>query len=556
MAMKTNYKYHPYIDTYFEKVENGEIKASKHVKKLIRYLTNKFDDPKNKIVFDHGCIEDAVIFIEKYFPFKLILYQKFIIACMVGCFHDYDKRILVFTEFLLLMGRGAGKNALSSGLAAYFVSKQNVKRYNVDIVATSKDQAETSFLDVYNVLEDNEPKMKRHFTWTKKKIIHKNSKSEIKYYTNNAKTKDGLRPGCVIFDEVHQYESYDNIKVFTSALGKVECGRRIYLTTDGYVRGGVLDELKEEAELVLNGEKPNSKFFPFLCTLDDENEVDNFDAWEKANPSINYLPNLKEEMVNEYNNLQSRPHARIEFMTKRMNLPQEDTMFSVATWEQIQATNQEFPFEELKGKECVGSVDFSDINDFVGVGLLFRHNNKRYFLQHTFINQKALKNRNYKIDIDLAISEGLVTVLKTEVNDPNSIAEWFAEQAKQYDIKVIVGDAYRFKYVKEALEGYGFETKLCRSGKYTHTQLQPIVEEMFATRSIVFGENRMMRWFTNNVYADKDSKGNVSYEKIEPYLRKTDGFMALIHALTEDDSLKEDQPLTEEALQYMLKVYT
>ena len=31
-----------------------------------------------------------------------------------------------------------------------------------------------------------------------RKIVYKKTKSKIKYYTNNAKTKDGLRPGVVI----------------------------------------------------------------------------------------------------------------------------------------------------------------------------------------------------------------------------------------------------------------------------------------------------------------------------------------------------------------------
>ncbi|WP_341276249.1 terminase large subunit domain-containing protein [Bacillus thuringiensis] len=62
--------------------------------------------------------------------------------------------------------------------------------------------------------------MKKFFKWTLEKIVYKKTKSKIKYYTNNAKTKDGLRPGVVIFDEIHAYESYDNIKVFTSALGR------------------------------------------------------------------------------------------------------------------------------------------------------------------------------------------------------------------------------------------------------------------------------------------------------------------------------------------------
>ncbi|HEF1857248.1 terminase TerL endonuclease subunit [Bacillus thuringiensis] len=547
----TNYKYHPYIDNYINMVESGQVKSSKEVKLLMGLLKKKLS--QNNIVINHDEITEAKECIERYFPFELLPHQDFILACCVGLF--YDDGTLVFNEFLILMGRGAGKNGFIAALAFYLVSKQGIRGYNVDIVATSKEQALTSFMDVHDVLEEYKKRMKKFFKWTLEKIVYKKTKSKIKYYTNNAKTKDGLRPGVVIFDEIHAYESYDNIKVFTSALGKVQHPRRFYLTTDGDVRGGVLDDFKDVARQVLNGELPNSRMFPFLCKLDDESEVDDFEMWEKANPSLPYFPHLKQEMETEYENMQTRPSARIEFMTKRMNLPQEETMFSVASWEQIKATDQEFPLEELKGQTCVGGIDFSDINDFVGVGLLFKYKGKRYWKHHTFINRQALKNKNFKIDIQVAIDEGLVTIIDDVINKPEHILGWFIKQAKIYNIKSIASDLYRINYIKQIFEEAGFHLEIARSGKVTHTKLQPVVEEMFATESIVYGADRMMRWYTNNVYVDKDSKGNISYEKIEPYLRKTDGFMALIHALTLDGMLKEGIPITKETIKKMFRVF-
>ncbi|KZR58453.1 hypothetical protein A3781_17310 [Bacillus badius] len=549
--MTKNYKYHPYIDNYINAVETGKVKTSKEIKLLIKLVKRKLDDPD--VIINYDEITDAKEFIERYFPFKLLPFQDFILACVAGLF--YKDGTLVFDEFLLLMGRGAGKNGFISALAFWFVGRQDIRRYNCEIVALSKKQAETSFMDVHDVLEEHKKKMKKFFSWTLQRIQYKKTKSKIEYHTNNAKTKDGLRPGVIIFDEVHEYESYDNIKVFTSALGKVPNARRFYLTTDGNIRGGVLDDFKEQAKMVLEGELPNSRMFPFICKLDDEEEVHDFQMWEKANPAINYFPHLKQEMINEYENMQTRPSAKIEFMTKRMNCPQEETMFAVAPWEQIKATDQEIPYDELKGKSCVGGIDFADINDFVSVGLLFKLNKKRYFLQHTFINKQALKNKQFKIDIDLAKKEGLVTIIDDVINRPEHILKWFVEMSKKYHIKSIASDLYRINYIKEVFEQHGFTLEIARSGKVTHTKLQTVVEEMFATESIVFGDNRMMRWYTNNVYVDKDSKGNISYEKIEPYLRKTDGFMSLLHALTLDSELKEQVPITKENIGRIFKSY-
>ena len=79
-----------------------------------------------------------------------------------------------------------------------------------------------------------------------------------------------------------------------------------------------------------------------------------------------------------------------------------------------------------------------------------------------------------------------------------------------------------------------------RRGPITHAKLAPLVESIFAEETIVFGDNPTMRWYTNNVYTEKDKKGNITYLKIEPKTRKTDGFFAFIHALTKDDELKEN----------------
>ena len=73
--------------------------------------------------------------------------------------------------------------------------------------------------------------------------------------------------------------------------------------------------------------------------------------------------------------------------------------------------------------------------------------------------------------------------------------------------------------------------------------MQPIVEDLFAYENIVYGDDLMMRWYTNNVYIKRDPKQNITYEKIEPRLRKTDGFFALLHALQFADQLPKEQKL-------------
>ncbi|MED3795883.1 terminase large subunit [Lysinibacillus capsici] len=545
----TNYRYHPFIDDYIDGVKTGKYIVSKDVKLLIDLVERKLQQPN--VIIDTNKITEAKEFIERYFPFKLYPTQLFVLACMVGLF--YDDGTLVFNEFLLLWGRGAGKNGFIAAISKYFIAKQGIRGYNVDIVATSEKQAKTSFNDVRNVLEDHKTKMKKHFKWTMEEILHLKSKSTLTFHTNNAKTKDGLRPGAIIFDEVHEYESYDNIRVFTSALGKVPLARRIYITTDGYVRGGVLDDFKEEAAMILKGELPNSRMFPFLAHLDDEEEMKDISMWEKANPGINYLPHLKTEMLIEYDNLKTRPSLRIEFVTKRMNLPFLLSANGVTDWPKLEAASKPLPLDDLLGLECIGGIDYADVRDFVGCVLLFKLNGYRYIIHHTFINHRSLKLYDFKVDIDRAVKEGLATIIYEETNSPQIIADWFIEQSRKYRIKTVAADQVKFAHLQTKFEECGLDLIRSRKGSLTHTTLEPVVEEMFAHEKIKWGDDLLMRWYTWNTYVKRDGKGNITYEKIEPELRKTDGFSALLHALQHDHLLIEKQIITKENMKRAFK---
>ncbi|MPQ45333.1 terminase large subunit domain-containing protein, partial [Clostridium tarantellae] len=210
--------------------------------------------------------------------------------------------------------------------------------YNVDIVANCEEQAKTSFEDVYEVIDGNR-KLKKAFYYTKEKIVFKKTNSYIKFRTSNAKTKDGLRPACIIFDEIHEYEDYKSINVFKSALGKKANSRIFMITTNGEVRGGVLDDYLEISDAILKGENKTTRMLPLLYSLDSDKEVDNKKMWEKANPSLRYFKDLQIQMDEEYGDMKFQPQTALTFMTKRMNRPAQDSYTIVAEWEKIKATN-------------------------------------------------------------------------------------------------------------------------------------------------------------------------------------------------------------------------
>jgi len=267
--------------------------------------------------------------------------------------------------------------------------------------------------------------------------------------------------------------------------------------------------------------------------------------WEKANPSIRYLPTLKRQIEGDYEKIKHQPQLALEFMTKRMNMPAQDTFTAVAEWKKIEATNQPFNLDEFKGMQCVGAVDYADVKDFCSVGLLFKKDGKRYWHEHTFINHKALKvdSRQIKFDVEEAVRRGLVTIVFDESIKPIYLVNWFLEKARTYKIMNIAADSFRAAILEEEFKAHGLPLKIVRSGPISHSKVAPLIDVMFANEEIVYGDNMTMRWYTNNVYVEMDNKGNKTFKKIEPRTRKTDGFFALVHALLNDNEVQEAKPI-------------
>lgn len=537
-----------HLDDWLRDIITERFLVCKEIKQMAQLVMAAVDDPG--IFVDIKKADEVIDFINQYRPYELAPPQRFIHAA-INAIRWWKDGSLVFSELFLLCARGFGKNSIASDEALYKTSNRNgIPEYNVDIVANNQLQAKRSFTDVYNTIKSSAI-LQKAYKFSQTLITFKKTKSELTYHTSNAKTKDGLRPGLVIFDEIHEYEHYKNINVFINALGKVADATVMYLTTDGYVRGAVLDDYKDTARDILSTCDYRAGMLPILAKIDQFEEWEDEEAWVKANPMLPYLEILRKEYQKAYQRAKRSKELFIDFLTKRLNFPMEDTTHGVAEWEDIVAASRPLP-DDLLGAECIGAIDYADVRDFIGVGLLFKRGKMRYWLHHTFIVSEALKIQDFKMDFQIPVSEGLVTIVPGKVMDPKLVADWFVKMAERYKIKAIAMDDFRKSTVKEAFEQAGLPIEVVRSGAITHAKLAPTVDMMFANHEIIFGEDRMMRWYTNNVYVDIDGKGNKTYKKIDPEKRKTDGFMALIHAM----AIEEQLGVTKVNLRRRLRSYT
>jgi len=528
-----------HVQEYIDLYESGKVLFNKERIMLVEYL-QEYIFPRDDIYFDEELIDSFISFAEKWY-FPLETFQKFL-AAFAFLFYKEDDSVF-YEQFLWLMARGSGKNGLISALSHFLISPlHGIEKYNVSIVANSELQAKTSFREIYDVIDGKKP-LEKQFYRTKVEILCNKTKSIVQYHTSNAGSKDGLRDGAVIYDEIHRYENQDVVNVFSSGLGKVRNAREFFIGTDGFVREGFLDKMKERALNILRGEELEDPLFPFICKIDDTEEVKDFDMWEKANPMFSepmnpYAKGLFRKVKTQYIQLKTNPSNRPEFMTKRMNFPEVDLSLVVASWDNILETNR--PFPDLENRTCIGGLDFASIKDFAAVGLLFKVGDEYVWKSHSFVRKGFLDTTYLKVPIEYWEELGLLTIVDEPVINIQHIVDWFVQMREMYGLTTIVADNFRMDLVKTALEDEGFELEFIKNPRGIHSLLAPRVETMFANHNIIFEDNPLMRWYTNNVYVHVKKDGNKEYLKKDEDRRKTDGFQAFIHALYKADEILED----------------
>ena len=322
--------------------------------------------------------------LEKYFPFELYPWEKFLTALWLCTYRAPG--LPRWKTLFCLVGRGAGKDGYIAFSSFCLVSPYNpVKSYDVDICANDEEQATRPVKDAVDVLElpRQQKKLNKFFYHTKELIQGRANRGVIKGRTNNPKHRDGMRSGMIVFNEIHAYQNYDNIKVFRTGMGKKAEPREGAFSSNGEISDGPLDDYLERGRRILFGGEEDNGLLPFICCLPNEEMVHDPENWTMANPSLQYSPTLMQEIRDEYAEWKERPEEHGDFLTKRMGLRKGFKEIAVTDYAKVKATNR--PLPDLRGWRCTVGIDFAELSDFASVNAHFRRGNERFDICKTWI---------------------------------------------------------------------------------------------------------------------------------------------------------------------------
>lgn len=531
---------------YLDEIESGRQPINEDIAALVNdilpIIYEKMD--AGEIYLDSTMVNQSIAVPAKAFPYMLFPWQTFVLCFMFG-FRWKSDDMLVYDEYFLYMARGAGKNGFMSWVIFALISKLNeVHKYNIVVSASSERQAKTSFKDISEVLAEIDPK-KRVFKRTYTEIEHLTTLSNFQYLSSNGNTADGLRLGMLYLDEIHAISDYSMLNVLRSALGKIPDARTAITSTDGYVRGSVLDGYKEQGHEVLHGKQgiqfprddiKHSSLFPFMHHIDSLDEVKTEIGWLKSNPSLLYIPTLMTQYRKDVKKMDTDAELNIEFHAKRVNYPKEDNRFTLASLEELQNTKLhdiDYYIETTGDNTMFGVVDYSETTDLTSCGLVaFDQRDDIFYYKHkSFITHTAHSSGAINPDIlRIGHEQETLEVVYDTMIDPSVVVNYFTEMSKKYYVKKIFIDQYKSTILKPALEQAGFKVCVTRNDMKSETQINPVVDKLFKQKRLYTGDDALFRWAVRNLYRQVTSKG-IRYEKIEPKKRKTDPASALITGL-------------------------
>lgn len=548
----------PEVAGWLHMVERGEIVACEEQHQLCELVRRIF--ATEDLVLDRERL-DRYLGYQRYFPFDLDEPETFMLTLML-CVYT-PRGIPRFKTLFLYVGRGFGKNGFITFLTFCMLSDANgIKNYDVHVIATTEDQAKTSFTELHDLLEERKDYFSRGFSWTKEEIKSTKTMSVFKFLTSNAASKDGGRPGAVILDEEHAYQSKRTMNTVLGGLGKKPDARVFKITTDGEVREGPLDDDKRLAADILNGKEPDNRTLPMVFKLDHVDEIHDERMWAKANPRVLRSDVLMQEYRDDYREWLRNPAANPEVPTKRFNCPQQRKDIAVTSWENLERASRDVG--DLSGLPCVLGIDYALSTDMLGACLLFHRGDEYQAIAHAWWCTHSVDAELVKAPLDEWAEMGLVTIVDDVDIQPSLPCQWAADVTAELGSEIVMAalDNYRLTLVKgELLNTLGLDSSKTGDEKQVYVvrpsdqmRIYPVINSAFVNGSIAWGESPLMRWCTNNAKAEPAPNNNWKYGKIEPRSRKTDAFMAFVAAMCVADRIP-DAPdysglLSLEALTY------
>lgn len=536
-----------YVRQYVRAIRTGTVTVPEPVRQVYERLDAEAADKSCPYRFSAKLGDHAIRFIETFCRHyegehagqlvKLDPWEKAFLQTLFG-WVDKKTRLRRFREFFLLVARKNGKSFLSACIMVYMLVADGEAGAQCVSIATKYDQAAIVYKTARKIIEQD-----ADLSALVVPIIggmeFKLTSSVMKALASKSKTLDGLNLHYCSCDELHAQEDrnlYDVTKQGMKARKQPIFGT---ITTAGFAREGIYDDMFEYALSVAKGTVADAHLLPVLYTLDDRAEWTDPDAWQKANPGLGTIKS-RQQLADDVERAKHDPSCLPSLLVKDFNV-QENSAASWLPWAVLKnETVAEADY--LDHTYAIGGCDLSATTDLTCATLLIRRPEdpqfyvlQQYFLPKARVEQVEHQGRK-EAPYRLWAQQGWLTLCDGATVDYNDVTEWFVSMVQERDIRPlwVCYDAALSGYWVPQMTDMGFEMERIRQGPVTWTYPMKRMKGLFEDHRIVYQNNPILRWCLSNTAAKSSNQrgiDSIQPEKITAN-RRIDGTVSLLNAMT------------------------
>lgn len=538
--------YNP-IREYWREIETGKVAVSAKLRKTFEKIVSDLDD-SNEWFYSPARANHVLEFAENFCKHskgkwggtavRLELWEKAILATIFGFIDIEGNR--KYREAILIVGKKNGKSLLASIVGNYMLVADGEPGPEVYAVATKRDQAKIIWLEARRMVRKTPVLLKRVKCLVAEMLCDAND-GTFKPLASDSDTLDGLNVHCGLMDEIHQWK---NGKALYDIIADGVTAREqplIFMTsTAGTIREDIYDQKYDEACRVINGYfDPNGykdeHFIAFIYELDARSEWTDPKAWQKANPGLGTIKNIK-TLAAKVEKAKANPLLVKNLVCKEFNI-RETSSEAWLPFDVLNNTNT-FDIARLKPRYGIAGIDLSSTTDLTSAAVVFRVPNdptlyveQMYWLPADLLEQRV---REDKIPYDAWAEQGLLRLCEGNKIRYHDIVEWLLEVQYKKDIYIhkIGYDSWSATYMVDEIKdkfGESVPEAVIQGPKTFSGPMKTFAADLNA-KLINYNNNPITKWNLANAAVQVDRNDNYSLVKTSNPRRRIDGVAALLDA--------------------------
>jgi phage terminase large subunit-like protein len=431
--------------------------------------------------------------------------------------------------------RGNGKSGLLAGLSlCHLCGPEAVKRGAVFSAAVDRQQASLLFNEMAAIIHaskklDSQINIIKY--WKKLEVMSgRGEGSSYEALSSDARRGHGLAPSFWVFDELAQVKDRELLDALMSAMGKQPESLGVIISTQAATDDHPLSQLIDDG---LAGLDPST----FVQLISAPADADPFDEtiWPQCNPALGKFLDIG-DFRQQAARARRMPSFLSAFKNQRLNqrCDADPRLISLEDWNACAGTIDR---EALQGRACWGALDLSSTRDLTALVLVFEPTGPNlpmdvlcwFWLPAGLLEEREESD---KVAYRQWRDEGYLDAVHGRAIDRHAIALKLADIAKDYDLKALAFDEWRFADLQKILDDEGIVLPLrkMRQGFKSMNACVDALEVNVLNRTIRHDDNPILTMCMANATVVMDAAANRKLDKSRSRAR-IDGAVCLAMAL-------------------------